>query len=87
MAHTYKTDPWHVKEARGTAWHPSEFAREGSAYTRHRRDLSKRIRARERREMDRIARDLEAWEGYYPTGNSVIREFDTATKFSPRERG
>ena len=66
-----KPIPWHVKEARGTAWHPSEFAREGSAYTRHRRDLSKRIRARERREMDRIIRDLEAWEGYYPTGNSV----------------
>lgn len=79
MAHTFKTDPWHVKEARGVAWHPSQFARYGSAYTRHTRDLSKRIRARERREMDRIMRDLEAWEGYVPTGNSVIREFDTKT--------
>lgn len=79
MAHTYKTDPDWIKEARGEAWHPSQFARYGSGYTRHTRDLSKRIRARERREMDRIMRDLEAWEGYYPTGNSVIREFDTAT--------
>lgn len=60
MAHTYKTDPWHVKEARGEAWRPSQFARDGSAYTAHRRDLSKRIRARERREMERIARDMEA---------------------------
>lgn len=75
MAHTYKTDPDWVKEARGEAWHPSQFARYGSAYTR---DLSKRVRARERREMDRIMRDIEAWEGYAPTGNSVIREFDTA---------
>lgn len=74
MAHTYKTDPWHVKEARGEAWRPSQFARDGSAYTSHRRDLSKRIRARERREMDRIMRDIEAWEDYYPTGNSLIRE-------------
>lgn len=79
MAHTYKTDPDWVKEARGEAWRPSQFGRYGSAYTAHRRDLSKRIRARERREMDRIMRDLEAWEGYVPTGNSVIREFDTAT--------
>lgn len=79
MAHTYKTDPWDVKEARGEAWHPSQFARDRSGYTRHTRDLSKRIRARERREMDRIMRDLEAWGGYYPTGNSVIREFDTET--------
>lgn len=76
MAHTYKTDPDWVKEARGEAWHPSQFARYGSAHTR---GLSKRIRARERREMDRIMRDLEAWEGYVPTGNSVIREFDTQT--------
>lgn len=76
MAHTYKTDPDWVKEARGEAWHPARF---GSAYTAHRRGLSKRIRARERREMDRILRDLEAWEGYAPTGNSVIREFDTST--------
>lgn len=76
MAHTYKTDPDWVKEARGEAWRPSQFARYGSAHTR---DLSKRIRARERREMDRIMRDLEAWEGYVPTGSSVIREFDTAT--------
>lgn len=60
MAHTYKTDPWHVKEARGETWRPSQFARDGSAYTYHRRDLSKRIRARERREMDRIMRDIEA---------------------------
>lgn len=79
MAHTYKTDPYWVKEARGEAWRPSQFARYGSGYTRNRRDLSKRIRARERREMDRIMRDLEAWEGYVPTGNSVIREFDTET--------
>ena len=79
MAHTYKTDPDYVKEARGEAWRPNQFARHGSAYTRHARDLSKRIRARERREMDRIMRDIEAWEGYAPTGDSVIREFDTAT--------
>lgn len=76
MSHTYKTDPDWVKEARR---HPSPFARYGSAYTTHRRDLSKRIRARERREMDRIMRDIEAWEGYAPTVNSVIREFDTGT--------
>lgn len=44
MAHTFKTDPWHVKETRGVAWHPSEFAREHSPYTKARRDLSKRIR-------------------------------------------
>ena len=79
MSKTYKTDPWDVKEARGVAWHPREFRREHSLYTRHRRDLSKRIRARERREMDRIMRDIEACEGYVPTGNSVIRAFDTAT--------
>lgn len=78
MAHTYKTDPWHVKEARGVAWHPSEFRREHSPYTSHRRDLSKRIRARERREMDRIARDIEAWESYYPTG-ATLREFNRET--------
>ena len=46
MAHTYKTDPWHVKEARGAAWHPTQFAREHSPYTKARRELSKRIRAR-----------------------------------------
>ncbi len=79
MAHTFKTDPDWVKGARGEAWHPSQFARYGSAYTRNHRDLSKRIRARERREMDRIMRDLEAWEGYVPTGNRIIREFDTKT--------
>lgn len=78
MAHTYKTDPWHVKEARGTAWHPREFARDGSAYTAHRRDLSKRIRARERREMERIMRDIEAWEEYYPTG-ATLREYNRET--------
>ena len=76
MAHTFKTDPDWVKEARGEAWRPSRFARYGSGYTW---DLSKRIRARERREMDRIMRDLEAWEDYVPTGNSVIREFDVET--------
>lgn len=74
MAHTFKTDPWHVKEARGTAWHPTQFAREHSPYTKARRDLAKRIRARERREMDRIARDIEAWGDYYPTG-ATLREF------------
>ena len=79
MARTYKTDPDWVKESRGEAWHPSQFARYGSAYTRNHRDLSKRIRARERREMDRIMRDLEGWESYYPTGNRVVREFDTET--------
>lgn len=74
MVHTFKTDPWHVKEARREAWHPSEFAREHSPYTKARRDLSKRIRARERREMDRIVRDLEALESYFPTG-ATLREF------------
>lgn len=78
MAHTFKTDPWHVKKARGEAWHPSEFAREHSPYTAHRRDLSKRIRARERREMERIARDIEAWGDYYPTG-ATLREFAADT--------
>ena len=78
MAHTYKTDPDYVKEARGEAWRPSQFARTGSAYTKHRRDLSKRIRARERREMDRILRDMEAWGDYVPTG-ATLREFDTMT--------
>ena len=52
MSKTFKTDPWDVKEARGIQWHPREFRREHSLYTRHTRDLSKRIRARERREMD-----------------------------------
>lgn len=78
MAHTYKTDPDYVKEARGEDWHPSQFARTGSAYTKHHRDLSKRIRARERREMDRILRDMEAWGDYVPTGKT-LREFDTMT--------
>lgn len=78
MAHTFKTDPWHVKEARGTDWHPREFARERSVFTAHRRDLSKRIRARERREMERIARDIEAWGDYVPTG-ATLREFATDT--------
>lgn len=63
MSKTYKTDPWDVKESRGAAWHPL--------------DLSKRLRARERREMARIAQDLEAWEAYYPTG-AALREFKTA---------
>lgn len=63
MAHTFKTDPWHVKEARGATWHPTQFAREHSPYTKARRDLSKRIRARERREMERITRDIEACGG------------------------
>lgn len=71
MAHTFKTDPWHVKEARGVAWHPSEFRRDHSPYTKVRRDLSKRIRARERREMERITRDMEALEGYYPSGATL----------------
>lgn len=61
MAHTFKTDPWHVKEARGAAWHP----REHSPYTKARRDLSKRIRARELREMERIERDLSAYDDYW----------------------
>lgn len=72
MSKTYKTDPWDVKEARGVAWHPREFRRERSLY------LSKRIRARERREMERITRDLDAWESYYPTG-ATLREFETST--------
>lgn len=70
MSKTYKTDPWDVKEARGVAWHP--------------RDLSKRIRARERREMERITRDLEAWESYYPTG-ATLREFETSTNKDGRQ--
>lgn len=78
MAHTYKTDPWHVKEARGVAWHPARFAREHSPYTKARRDIAKRIRARERREMERIARDMEAWGDYYPTG-ATLREFNGET--------
>lgn len=78
MAHTFKTDPWHVKEARGVAWHPSEFTREHSPYTSHRRAISKRIRARERREMERIVRDMEAWGDYYPSG-ATLREFATDT--------
>lgn len=64
MSKTYKTDPWDVKETRAVAWHT--------------RDLSKRIRARERREMERITRDLEAWDSYYPTG-ATLREFETTT--------
>ena len=73
MAHTYKTNPWHVKEARGIEWHPSEFAREHSLFTRRNSDISKRIRARERREMERIARDMEAWDNYFPTGANAAR--------------
>lgn len=73
MSKTYKTDPWDIKEARGVTWHPREFHREHSLYTR---DLSKRIRARERREMDRITRAIEAWESYYPTG-ATPRELET----------
>lgn len=67
MAHTFKTDPWHVKEARGY-----------SPYTKARRDIAKRIRARERREMERITRDIEAWGDYFPTG-ATLREFATDT--------
>lgn len=78
MAHTYKTDPDYVKEARGEAWHPTQFPRTASSYTKHRRDLSKRIRARERREMNRILRDMEAWGDYIPSG-ATLREFDTMT--------
>ena len=78
MSKTYKTDPWDVKEARGVAWHPREFRREAT------RDLSKRIRARERREMDRITRDLEAWESYYPTG-ATLSEFETTTNKGGRQ--
>ena len=78
MAHTFKTDPWHVKEARNAAWHPSEFRREHSLFTKHRRDIAKRIRARERREMERIARDMEAWDSYYNTG-AALREFSADT--------
>lgn len=78
MAHTYKTDPDYVKEARGEGGLPSRFARVGNPFTRHRRDLSKRVRARERREMDRILRDMEAWGDYVPSGET-LREFDTLT--------
>lgn len=67
MAHTFKTDPWHVKEAR-VASHAH------SPYTKARRD-----RARERREMDRITRDMEAWGDYFPTG-ATLREFATDTE-------
>ena len=81
MSKTYKTDPWDVKEARGAAWHHRESRREHSLYTR---DPSKRIRARERREMERITRDLEAWESYYPTG-ATLREFETATNKDERQ--
>lgn len=69
MSKTYKTDPWDVKEVHR---HPREFHRERSLHTR---DLSKRIRARERREMERIT---EAWESYYPIG-TTLREFETPT--------
>lgn len=78
MAHTYKTDPDYVKEARGEAWHPTQFPRTSNPYTKHRRDLSKRIRARERREMDRILREMEVWGDYIPSG-TTLREFDTLT--------
>lgn len=75
MSKTHKTDPWDIKEARGVAWHPREFRR---GHSHHPRDLSKRIRARERREMERITRDLEAWDNYYPTG-ATLREFEANT--------
>lgn len=75
MSKTYKTDPWDVKETHGAARHPREFRRERPLHTR---DLSKRIRARERREIERITRDLEAWESYYPTG-ATLRELETTT--------
>ena len=78
MAHTYKTDPYCVKEARGEEWAPTQFRREHSVFTRHTRGPSKRIRARERREMERIARDMKAWDGYYPTG-ATLREFAADT--------
>lgn len=76
MAHTFKTDPWHVKEARvaSHAVRPRTLP-----YTKARRDISKRIRARERREMERIARDMEAWGDYYPSG-ATLREFATDTQ-------
>ena len=64
-----------MKEARGVAWHPREFRRERSLYTR---DLSKRVRARERREMQRITHDVESWDSYYPTGATLL-ELETAT--------
>lgn len=67
MSRTYKIDPWDVKEAHGATRHP--------LYTR---DLTKRIRARERREMMRITQDLKAWESYYPTG-ATLDEFETTT--------
>lgn len=78
MAHTFKTDPWHVKEARANCVGSHAVPREHSPYTKARRDLSKRIRARERREMERIARDLEAWGAYYPTG-ATLREYASET--------
>ena len=37
-AHTFKTDPWHVKEATQRRAHPGEFRREHSLFTKHRRD-------------------------------------------------
>jgi len=52
------------------------------AIARGKKEYDKRQSIRERddrREMDRILRDIEAWEDYVPTGNSVIREFDTQT--------
>lgn len=63
MSHTYKTDPFWVNEERGEEWAPTQFRHKHSGFTRHTRDLSKRIRARERREMERIARDMEAVNG------------------------
>lgn len=81
MSKTYKTDPWDVKEARGATGHPRELRRERPLYTRH---ISKHIRARERREMERITRDLDAWESYYPTG-ATLREFETATNKDGRQ--
>ncbi len=69
MAHTYKTDPWHVKEARGESWHPSQFAREHSYYTKHRRDLGKRIRARERRFVSAMVGRVD-WDELYKACDS-----------------
>lgn len=60
-----KTYSWDVKETHGATWHHSPYTR----------DPRKRLRARERREMERI---IEAWESYYPT-EATLREFETAT--------
>lgn len=65
MSKTYKTDPWDVKETR-----------QHRPRSLHTRDLSKRTSARERREIERITRDLEAWESYYPTGQHYVNMDD-----------